>query len=495
MNRPIRVKADPVDGSETVRFLGYVNGWPTEWSDGTDATAYAPISASSRLARIGTQAALKSIVEEAILEDSPVAYYTLGEPAGAIQADDSSGNRADPMVMIGSGADVVFGNATGPGTDGLTAAEFTDGKSLAGSITPPAAPAGGASVEAFFLADTPTLSQIVSANEIAVLMTASGTLRAFSNPVTVDSPAGYSDGATHHAAATSDGTTLRLYVDGALVASAALGTVVVPSPSSRPAGSRPRTCSRAPSRTPRSQKKLTDAQVLAHATAGLTGYAGETTSTRLLRYAALANIRSAEVSAEAGSTTMQHVDTTDKKVVELMRVCETTEGGVLFDARDGTLTFHNRAHRYTVTSAYTLNMAEQEVEKGYAPRVDLTGLANDISARDISGQYTAHVFDQDSIDDNGFATASIETASQDDDEPRNLAAWNLLEFKDPKERVPNLEVDALAQVGKTPNCAAVLATTVGDKITVATGPLRRPARPSTTSLRAEPRPTDRSRCG
>ena len=217
-------------------------------------------------------------------------------------------------------------------------------------------------------------------------------------------------------------------------------------------------------------KKLTDAQVLAHATAGLTGYAGETTSTRLLRYAALANIPSAEVSAEAGSTTMQHVDTTDKKVVELMRVCETTEGGVLFDARDGTLTFHNRAHRYTVTSAYTLNMAEQEVEKGYAPRVDLTGLANDISARGIGGQYTAHVFDQDSIDDNGFATASIETASQDDDEARNLAAWNLLEFKDPKERVPNLEVDALAQVGKTPNCAAVLATTVGDKITVSNRP-------------------------
>ena len=47
VNRPIRVKADPVDGSETVRFLRYVNGWPTEWSDGTDATAYAPISASS----------------------------------------------------------------------------------------------------------------------------------------------------------------------------------------------------------------------------------------------------------------------------------------------------------------------------------------------------------------------------------------------------------------------------------------------------------------
>jgi hypothetical protein len=164
---------------------------------------------------------------------------------------------------------------------------------------------------------------------------------------------------------------------------------------------------------------------------------------------------------------VQHIDTTDKQPVELMRVMETTEGGVLFDHRDGTLTFHNRAHRLTEAAVFTLDMAQHMVESDYQPKMDRTTLANDITAQDVSGQFTAHVFDAQSRNtDHGVATASIETASQDDDEPLFLASWLLYKYKQPAVRIPTLTVDCLAQVGKTPNCSAVLAANVGDKVTV-----------------------------
>src|SRR5690348_8297358 len=47
LDRPIRVTATPVDGSASVRFLGFINEWPVEW-EGTDAYAKATVTASSR---------------------------------------------------------------------------------------------------------------------------------------------------------------------------------------------------------------------------------------------------------------------------------------------------------------------------------------------------------------------------------------------------------------------------------------------------------------
>ncbi len=212
--------------------------------------------------------------------------------------------------------------------------------------------------------------------------------------------------------------------------------------------------------------------------AALTGFVGDLTSDRFERYAALAGVDSAEVSTETGQTTMVHVDSEGQTPLDMMRTCETTEGGVLFDAPDGTLTLQNRAHRYLSTSIYTLTMTDHEVEAGYSPRLDRTGLLNDVSAQNQNNTVTARDFDQASIDDNGKATGSVTTASEDDDAPLFLASWLVYQFKDPKERAPQLAVNATVQVGKTPNCSAVMATAVGDKITVA----GRPAQASSSSV-------------
>jgi hypothetical protein len=230
LNRPIRVTGTPVDGAAQVEFLGFIDEWPIEWSDGTERSAYVTVSASSRLSRLGTQTQLKSIVELAILPDSPTAYYMLAEPGGATQANDSSGNRAAALTLTGDGSlPMVFGTATGPGTDDLTAAQFVGGQYL--SMNPGLAPPGAAWIECFFntsgvsqglmslaYSGAPQASFILQIDASGKVFggASSSALGVFRNAT---SPLTYNDGNTHHAlyAITAAGIS-ELYVDGALVA-------------------------------------------------------------------------------------------------------------------------------------------------------------------------------------------------------------------------------------------------------------------------------------
>lgn len=490
LDRPIRVKADPVDGVETVRFLGFVNDWSVDWAD-TDGYAKVTISASTRIARLGMVAALKSIVESTVLVDSPGAYYTLAEPDGSTQANDSSGNRGRPLVVAGDqdAAAVVFGNAIGPGTDGLTAAEFAGGRWLeGGSFTPTST---NVSIDFAFLvgaapASLMRLWSVVALQAMSgfqIMMTSTGTLQMYDatgSAVGAATATSYANDATHWGTLTLAGTTWTLYIDGVSVATAA--------------GTAPSTSFTYAIRLGGGDgvaigltgvlahfaaysSVLNGASIASHSGAALTGFAGETTSARLIRYATLGGVESAAIVAETGQTTVQHIDTTGQQVVDLMRLMETTEGGVLFDDRDGTTAFHNRTHRPTATSLFTLDMAQQQVEADYQPRLDRTGLLNDVTAQDVTGRYTAHVFDATSQTDYGRSVGSIETASEDDDEPLFLSSWLLYKYKDPLVRIPTLSVDATAQVGKTPNCFTVMSANVGSLITVS----NRPTQDSTPS--------------
>ncbi len=132
--RRIRVRST-VGGVTTTRFTGYIDDWSVTWPGMVGTISMCAVTASSRMARLGTAGELRSIVEEEILLDLPAAYYTMGEPEGATFASDSSGNLAPNLVQAGTGAAVTFGTATGPGTDGLTAATFAGGKYLSTTVT------------------------------------------------------------------------------------------------------------------------------------------------------------------------------------------------------------------------------------------------------------------------------------------------------------------------------------------------------------------------
>lgn len=476
----------------SVRFLGYVDRWPVEWDEGVSTSAQAPVSASSRMARLGLSGPLKSIVEQELSMDSPLALYPLSEPEGATSVSDVSGNLAPPLTLAGTGTPVVFGDAIGPGTDSLTAGLFkANGQYLQVSsddIFPPGTTA--ATVECYMLltADifAPTYGVdigskasvdirlrlgIAARNAQAIAATAAAPL----GSLTASGTANVADGRTHHIAATISGTTLDLYVDGVLVAT---DTDVDWGPG-LPAYNRFRI---GPSLTDLLATytfviahvglydvALSPTRLAAHAGAGVDGFSGETAAARLARYASYAGIPAAEQNIDAGATTpIQHIDTTDKTVLGLSHTVEQTEGGVLFDARDNRFTYVSRQARYGAAPAFTLDMALQQVEAGVRPNLDRTSLINDVTAMTPAG-VGVHVVNQVSADDYGrHSPGDLELVTTDPNHAEAAANWLVSMYGDPRPRVPALSVDALALPLATQQ--AVLAAEVGTRFDVLNWP-------------------------
>lgn len=471
LGTPIRVLATPVGGTESVRFVGYVEQWPVSW-DGTDEHATAEIQAVSRMTRLGYDTALRSVIEESILADSPVAYYTLGEAQGATSVADTSGRATAILLPAGSGAAVTFGSATGPSVDDLTAATFGGGQYLARSFAG-ISTAGGMSLECFMLAPSGVGIGLCRFGGLHLLINAFGNLSAvhFASGAgtTASGTTAVNDGATHHVAATWDGTDLRLYVDGVEEDSVAAGGPAEDAADfwigNSLAAAFPLTGVLA--HVAGYDSVLSASEVEEHAVAGSTGFTGESAADRLTRYASWAGIPAAEVSSTA-ATTVVHVDPTGSTAIDAMRLVETAEGGVLFDDRDGTLTLLPRSHRYAPTGI-TLDMAAQRVGGDFNPVYDRTGVLNDATVSNVGGTVVARVVDHDSSGYLGPVATSLETISDDDGEPYRRASWEVHPNSEPKYRTPSLTVDLLT-FDVAPSQDDILAASIGTLATVTNQP-------------------------
>lgn len=473
LGTPIRVLATPVGGTESVRFVGYVEQWPVSW-DGTDEHATAEIQAVSRMTRLGYDTALRSVIEETFLVDSPVAYYTLGEPQGATSAADTSGNAHPPLTQFGTGDAVTFGTAVGPGTDDLTAAVLSgEGRGLQVADLSDLSGASGFSVSFFVLKDS-GLFQFLATDSVGatvrVDLSSAGQIAVYGpgSPMPFISGVGsVNDGLTHHIAVTWGASEVVAYIDGAEVGSDATAW--------------PDLTGRV--RLSVTQSTLTETATLAHlavyasevsagavadqAAAGSTGFAGESAADRLARYASWAGIPAAEVSSTA-ATTVVHVDPTGSTAIDAMRLVETAEGGILFDDRDGTLTLLPRSHRYAPTGI-TLDMAAQRVGGDFNPVYDRTGVLNDATVSNVGGTVVARVVDHDSSDYLGPVATSLETISDDDGEPYRRASWEVHPNAEPKYRTPSLTVDLLT-FDAAPSQDDILAASIGTLATVTNQP-------------------------
>lgn len=474
------------------RFTGYVDDFAVTWPGKVSTFADCTVTATSRMALLGRKKEMRSIVEQEYLRDSPTAYYTLGEPEGSTQASDTSGSGQPNLQMAGSGTAVVFGTATGPGTDGLTAATFAGGKCLQASI-PTLTPAA-VTVECFF---STTWSHASLANyfvhvigpntsgphvvTLGVLST--GTLRAIvaSGGVTVllDSPGVVNDGLVHHAAVTTtSGGTSRLYLDGVEVDSDATAVTLDPitlitlgDQGNALGGGAMLNGSLA--HVAITQSALTAARIADHATSGSTGFTNETVAARLTRYAAFAGVPTAEQSFETGDVSnLAHIDTTGKTALGAMRDVETTEGGVLFDALNGTLTFHDRSHRYGAASAFTVSYSGGDVANGLSPVLDDRQQVNDLTVTGSSG-IAGRAFGQSSIDNHGFYGESLELATSNQDEPASRANWVVVRYAEPSTRVSEIEI--LLNSADATLTAGVLSAQVGTKFTLSGLPSNAPA--------------------
>ena len=441
IGRPIRVTSTPVGGAASVRFLGYVDEWPVEWN-GTDSYAFAKISASSRMARLGFNAELRSIVEEEFLVDNPNVYYTLSEPEGSTSAANSSPTTQPTMTQVGFGTDVAFASATGVGTDGLSAPTFApDGKYLRTTANVTVGVAGAWYLECFFnVSASSATSFLAGTSDASLKVSALGILQGG----TLVSPGAVDDGLTHHAAYVYSGTTRVLYLDGVAVDSTVVAAGTAPAPGPVYAGNAPGSAVAGTNYSVShvaAGGAITAARIAAHAATATATSTTETASAAIVRLAAYADIPAAEVSGDSGTNPVYFIDPAGKSVVEVMRTVEETESGVLFDARDNTLTFHGRARRYTAATAFTLNVALQEVEAGIAPKLDRSALVNDVTATAADGS-TSRAANETSISDYGFARDTIDIASTQD-VAYQTAAWRVATHGEPVARISSLGVDVL----------------------------------------------------
>lgn len=446
--RQIRVTST-LNGETFDRFTGFIDDWRVDWPGKVGWIADCGVTASSRLARLARGAELRSMFEEEVLADSPAAFYLLNEPEGAISAADTSGNAVAPLLVAGAGTAVVFG-APGPGLDGLTAAQFTSGKFLtSASITLGAS----ASVECWF---TTTSDGLLFALGTSFQVSQSaGTIHALSglppSGASISAGSGMDDGEPHHLAVTATNAgTLSLYIDGELVGTDTIAGL----------GSGELTvgqCTGTVSAVARYNYVLSAARIAVHA-AGFTGFAGEMAGERIARYADYAGIGASALDLDDGQVQdLAHVNTTGMTALAAMRQVESTEGGVLFDALDGTLTFHDRAHRYEAAAAgsdvpgegppgfgphgtaFTLSYTQGHIANPLAPVLDDQQQVNDMSSTNAQG-VVARQSDTASITNHGLYRESLDLATDDPDEPLMRASWVVNRYADPTTRVSSVEV-------------------------------------------------------
>lgn len=492
LGRPIRVTTTPVGGTASIRFTGYVDEWPLEWPAVVGTFATTTITATSRLARLGISAPLSNIIAEEYRRDSPAAHYQLDG------LSDATGKQS-PLLRTGTGTAVNFTNATGPGTDGLTAATFAGGEWLVKRWEPVNSAAPVCAVEFFLLTSTPNKTVLAAPDETSsstgrvyyVEIDTNGKLVVGQSQGTDALPAGWSitstnsvaDGTTRHIAIVTNLAETRLYINGSLDVDTfnkwagfnkilSVGGSATYDPNFIPRGA----MSGVIAHLAVYDTTLAAGRIFDHATAGLSGFAGEAPYLRVARYAIYAGVPDDENTFDADtSPAVAHVDTTGQSALDLMlRVAKDTAGSLFFDGRDGNLHYHARSRRYDAAAAFTLDIAMRQVQPGATPQFDDQQLINEVTTTLIAQEGLAvRAVDGSSQDDNGPRVEQIELVTEDIAAASDAAWWRVNTYAEPRTRIPDLSLDLLSLPAATQ--AAVLASTVGSMFTVTNWPTQNAA--------------------
>jgi hypothetical protein len=462
--RPVRVTTQYAGGTARTRCLTYARAWNPSWAGGSDAQAQALLSAASRMQRLGLADPLGSVIEEEVLLDAPLGYWTLGDPQGATSVSDSSPNGNSLRISRGT---PTFGTATGLATDGLTAVTLGNAAmqtwstfALGLDLTFECfinAPAGAPTSPAY----------LISGADGGMWIETTGALTASARGVAVTGPA-INDGKTHHLAWVWNGSSQTLYVDGVSVATqgVTLGTtgtapITLGQPVDVATGYTFTMAHAAVFDGP-----LSAARIAAHAAAGLTGFAGEAVATRLARYASWRGIPAAEIDAVNTTRSVAHFNPSGMALLDAMRVLEQTESGVLCDTPAGHLRLTGEAGRYTAAPAFTLDLAQQYVTTEFVPQYDDAQLLNDVTVTNVGDQSTGRSVNQASVNSYGRAADGRQTASTYSDAKVDDASWLVARFSEPATRLQSVTITMHSLDDLSSLRESILAADIGTLVTI-----------------------------
>lgn len=449
VSQKIRVKVNTV-----TRFTGYVHRWPVKWVGGPGKVSHARVTATDQWARLNGWE-LRSLIEEEILNGDAVAYYTLGDPSGSTQAADSSGNLVTSLSMTGSGTAVVFGNATGPATDGLTAAQFANGQYLSATLS--TGLGGVRDIRATVLLDSypASSSDLIRlsptiGDSIFIRVNSSGAVVAGVGGTTVTSSA-LSTGTTHDVSFSAGVGTSTLYVDGVSVGTAG-GVATVADMITISAGSG-------------LSGVLSHLAVESRVTPANAWNAvnGHTSSTAYMTR--IAAVTGTTVGTLDTGLTTPHAGSIDgmTAAAALQRIAD-AEVGVVYISGTGALEFRNRNTRPLNTAAdWTINTATSEL---VSPETEVVTDAQDIinyaTAKAEPSNLTQTYKDQDSIDAHGRYKQDYTYAVTTDAEALYRAQWIVGANADPQPRMPDLTLDLMTATSG--EATSALALEIGSRI-------------------------------
>ena len=437
------------------RFTGYVKSWPVTWPATVTTFSEVQITATDAQAR-AERRTLRSMLEEEILADTPTAYYTLSEAAGSTSAGDTSGNQMPALNMNGSGTAVSFGDGTGP-VDGLSAAVFSGGRWLGATTSTDTLGASAWSIECWFNTTTvPALDMTLfvvtdetSSAGIPLVINAAGQV-AFSS---LSGPTG-TDGLTHQAAVTWDGTTAILYVDGVLVDSAATGLLSGTALDNLIVGGTlplSQAFTGTMSHVATYDSALSSTRVVNHYTAGAGGT--ETTTARLARLAGYVGIPVATL--DSSLTTVPRQSTSGQSGWQAMQDVADAEMGLLYVDGVNDLMFHN-GNRVPMKTVPDLTLTADAVTPDVTPTVDDQRLVNYVEATSLSTGTVSVARGQSSEVTHGRYSESVDYLVTTDGEALDRGNWIVANFGEPTTRYGTLTINLYAMTPTQAN--TVLAT-------------------------------------
>lgn len=436
LDRPLRVTVTPDGGSPSVRFLGYIDAWPTEWPMGTDlGSVTTTVSATSRMGRMAARNTLEATVVESAKLTSAVQVWRLNDQTDSLFAAPVFDNEWGPLSVVGTGYPLTFGGDW---------VQFSGGQYLSGGSIDPAAMPQFTLAATFVATGQPTLQGYSGIFSNFGLATGSSLI----------------DGQQHRMMVVYDTGTYEAFLDGVSQGTESHDGSVLPLLAGIGFIGLIRDLTLWPT--------LLTAPDIETDYLASTGLVGLTTSEALELLAAYGQIPPAELDVPAvGATTMGGLDLSGLALLDAMRVVESTEGGLLLDGRTGLLVLQARRARFGSSPTVTVAMDDEEVATDYSPVLDRGLLRNDVTgtnaATSFGEAFSYRVIDAASQAEYGVAGGSVEVNAANPEEANAAASWIVAKYSQPQPRVPQMSVDLLG-LNDGARVDAFLTAFIGDRI-------------------------------